>query len=369
MTAVRLARLNRNGVSFWLDGISRFLLDSKALAALVRDWRVSGATTNLELFLHAVNTGPAYTEQLCSLAELGGDLNQAVQELAVRDIQWACDVLLPTHLARHHTTGLVSADMDPRVCHDQHTTLDMARTLWRAVDRPNILVKIPATDAGLRAITSCLAEGINVHATSIFSAERYQQVTEAHLTGLSLASEAGLPLSRIHSAASFHVSPIDAAVDPLLTAVGSDRALALRGKTALAAAGAVLERHKETFAGTAWQQHARRGARRQQLVWAATTVNDSRYHDTHYTDGLFAPDTVSIVSEQSLWAVADHGRVLPHEVAGVERERVLDALPMWGISLPEIGSRLEDDAHRRALAVWQHLLDVVRAALKQYRTH
>nr|WSX49123.1 transaldolase [Streptomyces sp. NBC_00974] len=369
MTAVRLARLSEGGVSFWLDGISRFLLGSDALAALVRDWRVSGATTNLDLLHHAVATGSFYTEQLRDLAGHESDVGRAVSELVVRDIRSACDVLMPTHLLRHRTTGLVSVDMDPRLAHGREETLDSARSLWREVDRPNLLVKIPATDTGLWAITACLAEGIGVHATSIFSAERYQQVTDAHLAGLTLASQAGRPLSRIHSVASFHVSPVDGAVDPLLDAIGTDRALALRGRTALAIAHAVLARHRETYAGESWQPHAQQGARRQQLVWSALTVSDSGYRDTHYADGLFAPDTASAVSEQLLWAIADHARVEQDETTGAPAPcgQELDTLAELGIALPDILSGLEEARHKRSIALWQRLLDVVATALEQPR--
>ncbi|MER7395006.1 transaldolase [Streptomyces sp. NPDC000151] len=370
MTAPRLRQLNDAGISFWLDGISRFLLGSGALAALVKDWRVSGATTNPELFLHAVTAGPAYAEQLRGLAAREATVEQAVWELTAHDLRWACDVLLPVHLARHGTTGLVSVDIDPRLSGDSAATVEWARRLWREIDRPNLLIRIPATDTGLAAITGCLAEGIGVNAAAVFSAERYQQVADAHLAGLELASRAGRPLARIHSVASFHVSPIDCAVDPLLDGIGTEAALALRGKTALAVARLALARHRRTYDGAAWQPHARLGARRQRLLWTATTVHDTVYRDTHYADGLFAPGTVSAMPEQLLWAVADHGRiqrVQQEEATGAEAARTLDSLARLGVPLDDVPRRLEAAAHEEATVSRYRLLDAVTTALKKAR--
>ncbi|MFF3156117.1 transaldolase [Streptomyces sp. NPDC057910] len=370
MTAQRLRQLSDAGILFWLDGVSRFLLRSGALAALVRDWGVSGVTTNPALFLHAVGTGSSYAEQLRGLAARDVSADQAVRELAGHDFRAACDVLMPVHLARRGTTGLVSVDIDPRLADDSAATVDAARRLWREVDRPNLLIKIPATDSGLESITACVAEGIGVNATPVFSAERYQQVAEAHLAGLELAARAGRPLARIHSVVSFHVGPIARAVDPRLDALATGPAQELRGKAALAVARLVLARHRATHESDAWQSYARLGARRQRLLWAGTTVHDAAYRDTHYADGLFAPGTVAAMPEQLLWAVADHGRTQSIQrdgAIGPEVRQTLDSLAALGIALDDLARGLEAADHEEALASWQRLLDVVTASLEKSR--
>ncbi|WP_110944337.1 transaldolase [Streptomyces niger] len=369
MTASRLQRLNDAGVSFWLDGVSRFLLRSGALAALVRDWRVSGVTTNPALFRQAVAAGHSYTAQLRTLAARGATVGEAVWKLAGHDLRWVCDVLLPLHLAHYGSTGLVSVDIDPRLADDAATTVERARRLWREIDRPNLLIKIPATDPGLQAISDCLAEGIGVNATSVFSAERYQQVADAHLAGLELAARAGRPLADLHCIASFQVNPIDRAVDPLLDEIGTEAARDLRGKAALTVARLVLARHRRTYEGAAWQRFARLGARRQQLLWAATTVHDPVYRDTHYADGLFVPGTASAMPEQLLWAVADHGGIqrVREEETESEAMRTLGSLTGLGIGLDDITRRLEGDARKASTATWHQLLDAVATSLDEAR--
>ncbi|MFI1174869.1 transaldolase family protein [Streptomyces melanogenes] len=329
------ARLAAEGVSVWLDGVGADRLDEGAVGRLVAAGRVGGATS--------VVSGPGRGERLAALAARGATPEEAVRELSVRDLRRACDLLLPVHERTGGHDGLVSADLDPGHARDAAATVAEARALRRAVDRPNLLVRIPATAEGLSAIAACLAEGIGVDATLIFSPERHRQVAAAFLDGLERALAAGHDLAAIASVASFSLAPLDAAVDGHLARAGSPEARAMAGRTALACARLAYEAYEAGLAAPRWRALAALGARPQRLVFTSTRVAEPGYRDTVYVEELVAPDVVIALPEAVWDAVADHGEVCGDRVRRhyADARRVLGYLPWFGVSPAAVAESLE----------------------------
>ena len=283
-----LARLRASGVSVWLDDLRRERLTSGSLAALVRDKHVSGVTTNPTIFARSIAGGDAYSDQIRDLQVRQADPGQALRELTTFDVRWACDVLRTVYDATGGADGRVSIEVDPRISRDPAQTVAEARALWWLVDRPNLFVKIPAVQQGLPAISACLAEGISINVTLIFSLARYAEVIEAFLAGLEAARAAGRDLSGIASVASFFVSRVDTEVDRRLDKIGTDRAAAVRGKAAIANARLAYQRYEHATSTQRWKSLERAGARPQRPLWASTSVKDPAYEDTRYVTGLVA---------------------------------------------------------------------------------
>lgn len=359
-----LAELARHGVSVWLDDLSRDLVRSGDLARLV-DRGVVGVTSNPTIFAAALAKGSAYDEQIADLAARGADVEQAVTEITTTDVREACDVLAGTHAATDGQDGVVSLEVDPRLAHDTAGTVASARSLWATVDRPNLMIKIPATDAGLPAITSVLAEGISVNVTLIFGLDRYRRVVEAWLAGLEQARAAGRDLSRLSSVASFFVSRVDTLVDKRLDGLGSPEATALRGRAAVANARLAYQAYEEVLTSPRWQELAAAGARPQRPLWASTGVKDPAYPDTKYVVELVAPDTVNTMPAATLSAVEDHAELAGDTVRdtyGPARE-VLDAVAGLGIGYDETIAQLEREGVDKFVASWDELLATVRGEL------
>jgi len=302
-----LRRLSEEGVSIWLDDMSRTRLASGTLADLIRDRHVVGVTTNPTIFQKAISESDLYDSQLRDLAVRGVDVEEAIRMVTTLDVRWGCDVLRPVYDASDGVDGRVSIEVDPRLAHETEPTIAEARQLWWLVDRPNLFIKIPATKAGLPAIAQCLAEGISVNVTLIFSLERYGEVMEAFLDGIERARVAGHDLSRLGSVASFFVSRVDTEVDKRLDKIGSAEAKALRGKAAIANARLAYQRYEQVFGTARWASLADAGARPQRPLWASTGVKDPAYDDTQYVVELVAPGTVNTMPEATVNAVADHG--------------------------------------------------------------
>ncbi|MFI8214824.1 transaldolase [Streptomyces sp. NPDC085932] len=364
-SAGALRRLSDEGVSIWLDDLSRRRIESGGLAALVRTKGVVGVTTNPSIFQAAIGSGEGYEEQLADLAVRGVTVDEAVRMMTTADVRAAADVLRPVYEATGGRDGRVSIEVDPRLAHDTAATVAEARQLAWLVDRPNVMIKIPATKAGLPAITQVIGAGISVNVTLIFSLERYREVMDAYLAGLERARAAGLDLSAVHSVASFFVSRVDAEIDKRLTLLGTDEALALRGRAALANARLAYEAYERVFAGPRWQSLEEAGANRQRPLWASTGVKDSAYEDTLYVDGLVAPGTVNTMPEATLNAVADHGDVRGDTVTGgYDRARAdLAAVERLGIGYDEVVRQLEDEGVAKFEVAWQDLLDAVTKSL------
>ncbi|MER7931270.1 MULTISPECIES: transaldolase [unclassified Streptomyces] len=364
-TAGALKRLSDEGVSIWLDDLSRKRISTGNLAALVADRGVVGVTTNPSIFQAAIGSGEGYDEQLADLAVRGVTVEEAVRMMTTQDVRAAADVLRPVYDATDGRDGRVSIEVDPRLAHDTVATVAEARQLAWLVDRPNVMIKIPATEAGLPAITAVIAQGISVNVTLIFSLERYREVMAAYLAGLEQAAAKGLDVSAIHSVASFFVSRVDAEIDKRLTVLGTDEALALRGRAALANARLAYEAYEQVFGGDRWSALESSGANRQRPLWASTGVKDPSYKDTLYVDELVAPGTVNTMPEATLNATADHGDVRGDTVTGgYEQARAdLAAVERLGISYDEVVGKLEDEGVAKFEAAWQELLDAVTKSL------
>ena len=354
-----LGQLTAQGVSVWLDDIGRERLKSGNLAGLVKDSHVRGVTSNPTIFQHAMTHGTAYDTQIADLAlrEIGAD--EAAREMTTYDIRWGCDVLRPVYDESGGLDGRVSIEVDPRLAKDTAKTIAEARALWWAVDRPNLFIKIPATAEGLPAITACLAEGISVNVTLIFSLVRYGEVVDAFMAGLEAASDADL--AKLASVASFFVSRVDTEVDKRLDALGTEEAKALKGKAAVANARLAYEMFEQRHATDRWNALAARGARVQRPLWASTSTKDPAYPDTMYVDDLVAPHTVNTMPEPTIHAVADHGTVTGNVISGTydEARALFAELEKLGISYDDVVGVLEVEGVGKFSASWDDVLSVV----------
>ncbi|MFG1781395.1 transaldolase [Rhodococcus oryzae] len=361
-----LAALSQAGVSVWLDDLSRGRLESGNLAALVREKSVVGVTTNPTIFQGAITRGHEYTIQLKELAGRGANVDDTVRALTTDDVRDACDVLAPQFEASAGVDGRVSIEVDPRLAHETDATVAQAIELWKIVDRPNLLIKIPATLAGLPAITRVIAEGISVNVTLIFSVERHKAVMDAYLAGLEAAKAAGHDLSEIHSVASFFVSRVDSEIDARLEAIGTEEALALRGKAGLANARLAYAAYQEVFeGGSTYAALAAAGARVQRPLWASTGVKNPDYSDTLYVTELVAPNTVNTMPEKTMDAVADHGVITGDTITGTAAasQQVFDAIAAVGVSLPEVFEKLETEGVDKFEVSWNELLEAISGEL------
>ncbi|MEU6221804.1 transaldolase [Streptomyces sp. NPDC047022] len=361
-----LARLSGAGVSIWLDDLSRKRIASGSLAELVATKHVVGVTTNPSIFQAAIGSGEGYEEQLADLAERGVTVDEAVRMMTTADVRAAADVLRPVYEATDGRDGRVSIEVDPRLAHRSAATIAEAKQLAWLVDRPNVMIKIPATEAGLPAITEVIGRGISVNVTLIFSLERYRQVMDAYLAGLEKARAAGLDLSGIHSVASFFVSRVDTEIDKRLAKLGTDEALALKGRAALANARLAYEAYEEVFAGGRWLALAGAGANRQRPLWASTGVKDPAYKDTLYVDELVAPGTVNTMPGATLDATADHGDIQGDTVTGRygQARADLEAMERLGVSYDEVVAQLEDEGVAKFVVAWSDLLEAVAKSLE-----
>ncbi|MEU6455648.1 transaldolase [Streptomyces sp. NPDC047065] len=364
-TAGALKRLADQGVSVWLDDLSRRRIDSGNLAELIRTKNVVGVTTNPSIFQAAIGSGEGYEEQLAELATRGVTVDEAVRMMTTADVRAAADVLREVYDATGGRDGRVSIEVDPRLAHDTGATIAEARQLAWLVDRPNVMIKIPATRAGLPAITEVIGAGISVNVTLIFSLERYGEVMDAYLAGLEKARAAGLDLSGIHSVASFFVSRVDSEIDKRLTLLGTEEALALRGKAALANARLAYEAYENVFAGDRFTALAGARANAQRPLWASTGVKDPAFRDTLYVEELVAPGTVNTMPEATLDAAADHGDVRGDTVTGgyAQARADLAAVERLGVSYDEVVEQLEQEGVAKFENAWQDLLDAVTKSL------
>ncbi|MEV8560572.1 transaldolase [Streptomyces sp. NPDC051917] len=361
-----LKRLADEGVSIWLDDLSRKRITSGSLAELVANGSAVGVTTNPSIFQAAIGSGDGYEEQLADLAVRGVTVDEAVRMMTTADVRDAADILLEVYDASGGRDGRVSIEVDPRLAHDTKATVAEAKQLFWLVDRPNVMIKIPATKAGLPAITEVIGLGISVNVTLIFSLERYREVMAAYLAGLEKARERGIDLATIHSVASFFVSRVDTEIDKRLTALGTDEALAVKGRAALANARLAYEAYEEVFASARWVALAGAKANKQRPLWASTGVKDPAYKDTLYVDELVAPGTVNTTPEATLNAVADHGEITGDTVTGgyAQARADLAAVERLGISYDAVVQQLEDEGVAKFEAAWQELLDAVTTSLK-----
>jgi transaldolase len=357
----RLGELSATGVAIWLDDLSRERLATGNLDQLRREQHVVGVTSNPTIFAKALAATDLYHGPLRELAVRGMTVDEAARLITTYDVRWACDVMRPAYDATGGVDGRVSIECDPRLAYQTEATVAEAHILWWLVDRPNLFIKIPATEPGLAAITETLAAGISVNVTLIFSLERYEQVMDAFLTGLERAREAGHDLSKIGSVASFFVSRVDTEVDKRLDRIGTDAARALKGTAAVANAQLAYQRYQRVFTSDRWRALADAGARPQRPLWASTSVKDPAYRDTRYVESLIAPGVVNTMPEETLRAYADHGETRPDTVTGAypAAQRVLDDLAGLGVDYDDVVAVLEREGVDKFEASWLELLKAV----------
>jgi transaldolase len=370
-----LKRLSDEGVAVWLDDLSRHRITSGNLGELIDDQRVVGVTTNPTIFQKAISSGDDYDQQVSDLAERGVSVDEALRMITTADVRDAADVLRPVFDATGGKDGRVSIEVDPRLAHRTQATIAEARQLAWLVDRPNTLIKIPATEAGLPAITETIAKGISVNVTLIFSLERYRAVMDAYLAGLEKAKALGLELSQIHSVASFFVSRVDTEIDKRLDEIGTEAAKELKGKAAIANARLAYQAYEQVFGsadGTVegserWRALERAGANAQRPLWASTGVKDPTLPDTLYVTELVAPNTVNTMPEATLKATDDHGEITGDTVRGgyEDAQAALDAVAALGISYDDVVRVLEDEGVEKFEASWAELLSSTEAELKR----
>jgi transaldolase len=353
-------------VSIWLDDLSRQRLTSGNLRELIEDWNVVGVTTNPTIFAAALAHGEDYDEQVRGLAARGASVADAVRELTVADVQQACDLFSGTWESSGGVDGRVSLEVDPNLARDTEATIAQACDLWKTVDRPNLLVKIPATEQGIPAISRALAEGVSVNVTLIFSVERYRAVMGAFLDGLEQAAANGQSVAEMASVASFFVSRVDTEVDKRLEAIGSEDAWKLRGKAAIANSRLAYAAYQEVFSSQRWRKLAEQGARPQRPLWASTGVKNPDYPDTLYIDELVVADTVNTMPEKTLRAFAEHGEVRGDRVSGTadQAQRVFDELDRVGVDLRDVFLTLENEGVQKFDASWDELTETVRGQLE-----
>jgi transaldolase len=365
----RLEALSAAGVSIWLDDLSRQRLTTGNLVELVRDKHVVGITSNPTIFAAALADAEVYDEQVRELAARNASVEDTVRELTTTDVRDACDVLRDVWQRTDRVDGRVSLEVDPRLAYDTERTIAEAADLWKTVDRPNLMIKIPATDEGLAAITQTLGDGISVNVTLIFSVERYRQVMDAFMAGMEQARANGHELGGIGSVASFFVSRVDTEVDKRIDALNSSEARMLRGSAAVANAKLAYAAFQESFGTARWQALADAGAKPQRPLWASTGTKDPTYSDTKYVTELVAPGVVNTMPEKTLHAFADHGDVHGDVVTGTSEQAALvfDRLRSVGMDIDDVFRVLESEGVDKFARSWSELLDTVAEQLDAVR--
>lgn len=355
--------LSNAGVSIWLDDLSRERLTSGNLQKLIDEKSVVGVTTNPTIFATALEDGEAYSEQLSGLK--GKSVEEAITALTTEDVRNACDVFAETYRVTSGVDGRVSIEVEPGLAMDPDATREQAKQLRDLVDRPNCLIKIPATKPGLGAITETIGEGISVNVTLIFGAERYREVIDAYLSGLEKALEQGVEISDIQSVASFFVSRVDSEVDKRLDEIGSDKAKALKGKAAIANARVAYGIYLESLETQRWKDLAAKGANPQRPLWASTGVKDPAYPDTMYVTDLVVEGVVNTMPEKTLDAVADHGEIHGDTVTDKidDATQVMADLEKVGVDMSDVVQTLEDEGVDKFVKSWDELVETVTGQL------
>jgi transaldolase len=360
------AQLAAAGVSIWLDDLSRERITSGNLADLIATRDVTGVTTNPTIFALALSKGEAYEAQVKQLAAAGADTDRAIFEITTDDVRDASDIFLPVYDATGGVDGRVSIEVSPELAHDTEGTIAQAKQLAERVDRKNVLIKIPATKAGLPAITEVIGAGISVNVTLIFSLERYAEVIDAYLTGVEKAREAGHDITTLHSVASFFVSRVDTEVDKRLAAIGSDEAAALKGTAGIANARLAYELYEKEFDAERATSLIAAGANVQRPLWASTGVKDPNLPDTLYVTELVAAGTVNTMPEKTLQATFDHGVVTGDTITGnyADAHGVFGRLAAVGVDFDDVTRVLEEEGVEKFITSWHELQHTVTTALQ-----
>jgi transaldolase len=360
-----LAQLAANGVSIWLDDLSRTRIRSGALRDLITNRSVSGVTTNPTIFAGAIGKGEGYGEQIAQLAAEGKSATEAIFEITTQDVAEACDIFAGVYAATAGFDGRVSIEVEPGLANDTEGTIAQAKQLFAKVNRENVMIKIPATKPGLAAITAVIAAGISVNVTLIFSLQRYREVIAAYKAGIAQAKANGHDLSKIHSVASFFVSRVDLEIDKRLVATGNEDAVALKSKAALANARLAYQVFEQEFSSADWADLAAAGANVQRPLMASTGVKDPNLSDTLYVTELVAPQLVNTMPEKTMEAVYDHGVVPANSITAhyAEAEAVLASVAAAGVSYDDATNLLETEGVDKFIVSWNELVESVDSAL------
>ncbi|HEY7482650.1 MAG TPA: transaldolase [Gemmatimonadales bacterium] len=357
-----LVRLGELGQSPWYDYITRELVASGELARLIEEDGLRGMTSNPTIFEKAIVGSRSYDDDIRRLSRLSRTPAEIFESLAVTDVRAACDAFADLHRRTGGLDGQVSLEVSPMLANDTAGSLHEAERLWAAVDRPNAMIKIPGTEAGLPAITQCIAAGISVNVTLLFAVERYAAVIEAFLSGMEQRLDRGLPLEPVASVASFFVSRVDSKVDPLLDRAGASEPSPLRGQIAIANAAAAYRLFEWSLGTPRWDRLAKAGARPQRPLWASTSTKDPRYWDTHYVEALVAPRTVNTLPPETFAAYRDHGRpAVRIREAIAKAPAQMKTLAAAGIDLVAITRELEEEGVAKFAASYQSLLSGIEA--------
>lgn len=353
-------KLHELGQAIWYDNIERRLLKNGELKQMIDNGLVYGLTSNPSIFKNAIANSDDYAQQLAEAAKNTRDANAIFEQLAIQDIQQAADLLMPLYEKSNGVDGLISLEVNPKLAHKTEETLAEAKRLWDAVGKPNLMIKIPATVAGLPAIREAIAAGINVNITLIFSIDRHREVMDAYLTGLEDRAAEGKPINNIVSVASFFVSRMDSNVDKKLETISTPEAKGLLGKAAVANARLAYQAYKEIFTSDRFLRLSAKGARIQRPLWASTSTKNPAYPDTLYVDELVAPNTVNTVPPNTLVALQDHGSteiVIENHVT--EDQQAMASLESVGVSIDQVTQELEDEGVRKFAEAYEALLKTI----------
>jgi transaldolase len=357
-----LGRLEALGQSVWLDYIQRALLTDGGLARLIADDGVTGVTSNPAIFERAISSHDEYDDAIARLAAAGADVLAIYETLAIEDVGRAADLLRPVYERTEARDGYVSIEVSPHLAGDTEATVREAVRIRERLDRPNVMIKVPATPAGIPAIRRLVGQGVNVNATLLFSVARYREVARAYIDGVAECAQAGRPVARVASVASFFLSRIDSLVDKRLDALGTPEAAALRGRAATACARLAYQEYKGLFRQPRWNELARQGARPQRLLWASTSTKDPTYSDVKYVEALIGPDTVNTMPPETLDAYRDHGQPAARiEEASDEAGEVIDRLDAAGIDLAAVALALEHEGVQKFIEPYDKLLAALAA--------
>lgn len=343
-----LRQVHQLGQSIWLDDIRRGWLKDGHLARLIAEDALAGVTSNPAIFAKSISEGAEYNDAITTLARAGRSINDIYETLALEDVQAAADLFSATYKAADGGDGFVSLEVSPHLADDTKGTVAEGLRLWQAFNRPNAMIKVPGTEAGLPAITELIAAGININVTLLFSVERYRAVVDAYLTGLEQRAAAGKPIDKIASVASFFLSRIDTLVDARLDKINTNEAKARRGRAAIASARLAYQYYKQWTNSDRWRALAEKGVKPQRLLWASTSSKDPAYKDTMYVEALIAPDTVNTLPPATVDAYRDHGDPavrIEDDVA--EAKETVQVLRNLGIELKDVSEQLEREGVKK----------------------
>jgi transaldolase len=363
MAESRLHQLSARGQSVWIDYLSRDLLETGELKRMMEEDAVVGVTSNPTIFQKAISHGSAYDEQIKELLEQEDDAKEIFLHLAVKDVENAIDLLRPVH-ERNAQDGYVSIEVDPTFAYDTEATYDEAIRLHEWIRRPNLYVKIPGTVPGLQAIEKCISEGHSINVTLLFSLQMHKKAMDAYVRGLERLIESGGDATKVRSVASFFVSRVDTETDKRLEAIGSEEALALRGKLAVANARIAYQHYKDVFSGSRWEALEAKGALPQRCLWASTSTKNPAYRDVLYVEDLIGPHTVNTMPEETIQAFQDHGEVRGDTVdddLDAARALLHEQLPAVGVDYDDVVATLEKEGVQKFSDSFAELLDGVRA--------